>query len=521
VNPLFDRTLTTALTSSLELVLPEIVLVGAACLLFTLGLVTSNRYFHTLLALASVVGAGAVAILFPETATTEAVQPFSPILSSPFAGLIRYLVLAVGFVLVWLSSREASSEIAADYYACLMVALAGASLTARANDLVTLYLSLEMMSVPTYVLLYIAHKGASGQEAATKYFLLSILSSAILLFGMSYLFGLTGTTNISANVMAITTAQKLVITPLAVLSIILVIAGLGFRITAVPFHYYAPDVYQGGPTAVIAQLAVLPKIAGFVAMVRLFGMTQLPGSDLPYPVATQIPLLLWLLAAFTMTIGNIMALVQDNLKRVLAYSGIAHAGYMLLGLITLSAYAPSELGLLPKYYNGLDALLFYLMGYCLMTLGVFAVLAHLSSTESTIESVDDLAGLHKSHPVAALVLFVSLMSLIGIPLTAGFYGKLFLFIGLYDTPSTSGMGNTCKILTIVGAVNAAIGAVYYLRILAVVFLRSPLRPPERTRLSGPLVAGILCAVGTVLIGCYPQLAWNWVKNAAPTQLTRP
>lgn len=525
MNPLLDTTRVDALTGAFKLVVPESTLLGAACVLFVLGLFTASRFLHVSLAVLGLVAAAAVALVVQPweatvqdgiTAATEAYHPFLPGAAATF---VRWLTLLTGLVLVLLSTREAARDIAADYLACLLIAVAGTSLVARANDLISLHLALEMISVPTYVLLYLPARGKPGQEAAAKYFLLSVLSSAVTLFGFSYLFGLAGSTNLSAVEAALTAANKLAVSPLAVFAMVLVIAGLGFRITAVPFHYYAPDVYQGGPTAVVAQLAVLPKIAGFLALARLLGMTHQPITDLPFPTGTQVPLMLWVLAAATMTLGNVMALLQDNLKRILAYSGVAHAGYMLLGLVTTSAYAPAELGLAPRNVNGFDGLIFYLVGYALMTLGTFAVLAYLNSADEPTESVDDLAGLHQTHPFAAAMLFVALLSLIGIPLTAGFAGKLFLFFGLYDAPTVTGMGNAYKTLTVIAAVNAAIGAVYYLRILGVIYLRSPLRPAARLRGTGPILAAVVCTVGTLVVGVYPQLLWNLVRAAAPTSAT--
>ncbi len=521
MNPLLDGTRIEALTGVFKLVVPEIVLVGVACVLFVLGLFTSSRFLHTALAVLGLIGAFAAAIVLQPWEMTvhdglkANAEAYYPILPSATATFIRYLTLLAGLVLVLVSTKEATREIAADYLACLLIAIAGTSLVARSNDLVTLYLALEMISVPTYVLLYLAHRGKAGQEAAAKYFLLSILSSAIMLFGFSYLFGLAGSTNLSAITGVLTAANKEVVSPLAVFAMVLVVAGLGFRITAVPFHYYAPDVYQGGPTAVVAQLAVLPKVAGFLALARLLGIEHGTLNDLPFPNRTQVPLMLWVLAAATMTLGNVMALLQDNLKRILAYSGVAHAGYMLLGLVTASAYAgPTDAGL-PRYITGYDGLVFYLVGYALMTLGVFAVLAYLNSADQPTESVDDLAGLHQTNPLAAGLLFVALLSLIGIPLTAGFMGKFWLFLGLYDAPTDTGMGNAYKTLTIIAAVNAAIGAVYYLRVLNVIYLRSPMRPAVRPRGKGPLLAAVLCTVGTLVIGIYPQLVWGLVKAATP------
>lgn len=517
VNPLTDSLRIDALTGLFDLVLPEIALVGAACLLFVVGLVASGRFLPTSLALFAIAGAAALAYLEEIAAgpVLLGARSYAPAIAGPSASFARWLILGVGFLLILLSAKE-TKGIAAEYLACLLIALAGTSLVARSNDLVFLYLALEMISIPTYVLLYLPSRGKPGQEAAIKYFLLSVLSSAVTLFGFSYLYGLAGSTNLTAIGSALAAANVEALSPMAVFAMVLAVAGLGFRITAVPFHYYAPDVYQGGPTAVVAQLAVLPKIAGFFALANLLGITQRPLTDLPFPVSTQLPLMLWVLAAATMTLGNSMALLQDNLKRVFAYSGIAHAGYMLLGLVTATAFAGNDL---PQYANGFDAILFYLVGYSLMTLGVFAVLAYLNGDDGGVESIDDLAGLHRTNPVAATVLLVGLLSMIGIPLTAGFSGKLALFIGLYDSPTTGGMGESYKTLTVIAAVNAAIGAVVYLRILGAAFLRSPLRPEQSARGRAPMLAALICTLGTLAFGLVPQLVWNRAKAAAPNSPT--
>lgn len=519
MNPLADPKLTDALTGVFRLVVPEVALVGAACVLFLAGLFVRGRAVHFALALAGLAAAAVLAVVFHR----EDVDAFaadglvSPVLPGPAAVFVRWLVLGLGLLFLLVSTKEVGGA-AADYYACLLVALAGTSLVARANDLVSLFLALEMISIPTYVLLYLPARTKPAQEAAVKYFLLSVLSSAVFLFGLSYLYGLAGSTNLTAIEAALTAGNKGAVSPLAVLAVVLAVAGLGFRVTAVPFHYYAPDVYQGGPTGVVTQLAVLPKVAGFVALARLLGLTTPPLSEVPFPAATQVPLLLWVLAAVTMTVGNVLALLQDNLKRLLAYSGVAHGGYMLLGLLAANAYAPTAptapaAG--PEYVNGLDALLFYLVAYALMTVGAFAVIVYLNWPDRPVETVDDLAGAGQTHPVAAGLLAVSLLSLIGLPLTAGFAGKLLLFFGVFEAPTTTGMGNWYRVLAVVGAVNAAIGAVYYLRLLGVLYLRSPLRPAEPATGFGPLLAAVLCAVGTVLAGVYPKALSDAARLAAP------
>ncbi|CAN5630626.1 NADH-quinone oxidoreductase subunit N [soil metagenome] len=534
-----DKPFVEALTGSLMLAVPEIALVGVACLLFVQGMFIKARGMNWMLAFGGLLFAAVLAavvhpyestaagspMIFSDSAkinqiyyeflptlgeslTTGELRTAAPIMPGSFATFIRWLTLGAGLILVLLATKEASHGIAGEYYACLLIALAGTSLVARANDLVTVFLALEMISIPTYVLLYLPNRGAIGQEAALKYFLLSILSSGIMLFGLSYLYGLAGTTNVTALVDTFSDAHRGGASPLAVLAMVLVIAGLAFRITAVPFHYYAPDVYQGGPTAVVAELAVLPKIAGFVVLARLLGFTTLPVDDLPFPDSTQIPLMLWVLAAVTMTVGNVMALIQENLKRTLAYSGIAHAGYMLLGLLAAGADTASPV----PYVTGLDAILVYLVGYALMTLGVFAVIIYLNTATRTTETVDDLAGVGRTNPVAAACLAVCLLSLIGLPLTAGFVGKLLLFYSLFDVPTTAGLGVMYRVLVAIAALNAAIGAVYYLRLLGVAYLRTPLNPEAKAKGTGPLLAAILCAVGTLALGV-PPLARMIVDTA--------
>jgi NADH-quinone oxidoreductase subunit N len=391
------------------------------------------------------------------------------------------------------------------------------SLVGRANDLVSLFLALEMLSIPTYVLLYLPARSKGGQEAAMKYFMLSVLSSGVLLFGFSYLYGLTGSTNLHVIVSGLAAAANAgPVSPLALVGMVLVIAGLGFRIAAVPFHFYAPDVYEGGPTGVVAQLAFLPKVAGFVALARLLGLLSTHGGGLPFDTEhTLIPLTLWVIAVITMSFGNLLALIQDNLKRLFAYSGIAHGGYMLIGVLVACSGPPATAD-----QSGMDAVLFYLVSYGLMTVGAFAVLSYLTTADRPVESVDDLAGLGKTNPFAALLLSICFLSLIGLPLTAGFVGKLNLFLGAFQVPTDTKMKNLYQILAVIAVVNAAVSAVYYLRVVSVLFLRSPLKPVEPNRNYLPLISATVCAAATLAFGVYPQSLVNLTHQAAPIPSAR-
>ncbi len=270
-----------------------------------------------------------------------------------------------------------------------------------------------------------------------KYFLLSVFSSGILLFGFSYLYGLAGTTNIATLYDTLNRTDTRDLPAIVHIAVVMVIAGLGFRITIVPFHFYAPDVYQGVSTVGAAMLSFVPKVAGIAALLRVLGYVTPAGifegnGFIGMALSTQVPIILWFLAVVTMFLGNILALLQDNLKRLLAYSSVAHAGYMLVGL----AVAPYLRGLSGTADpDGIEAILYYLVAYGAMTVGAFAVLAYLDSPESPIDTVDDLAGLSRGHPLLALVMTVFMFSLIGIPLTAGFTGKFLVFFGAMAVPS--------------------------------------------------------------------------------------
>ncbi|HMC63562.1 MAG TPA: NADH-quinone oxidoreductase subunit N, partial [Gemmataceae bacterium] len=293
----------------------------------------------------------------------------------------------------------------------------------------------------------------------------------------------------------------------AQIALVMIVAGLGFKIAAVPFHFYAPDVYQGAPTPVAAFLAFIPKVAGFVALIRVLGFVWAKEASIPgLALGLQVPTLLWILATMTMFLGNVLALLQDNLKRLLAYSSVAHAGYMLIGLtvardLALSAEPSKSTG------GGVDAVLFYLVAYGAMTVGAFAVLSYLSTPQRPVVNVDDLADLSGSHPGIALLMALFLFGLIGIPFTAGFWGKLFLFFGALGVPARPPLeehAHLFRLLAVIGAINAAIGAWYYLRILSVMYLRSSIKPLEKRREWPGLAAIWICAAVTLAFGVYPE-----------------
>ncbi len=542
-----DANLLNALTGYLPQVLPEVVLVVMACVLFLGGTYNASRTVWGSVAIGSLVVAGltlwAVAEYVPTFETRQqqilpngnpakslhaqvveleekltpntlagdekvkaqneldaarallTEQFVSPLLFSRVAIFVKVLALLGGLLLLLSSWDDVPSTYAADSFACLLLIIAGTSLTAAANDLVTLFICLELISIPTYVILYLPRADAPAQEAALKYFLLSVFSSGLVLFGFSYLYGLAGSTNLAVVTEVLSgvkdgTAER----GMVVLALILVVAGLGFRITAVPFHFYAPDVFQGTTTANAAVLAFIPKVAGFVALFKLLPL-----------LGVQVPTLLWALAAITMTAGNILALLQDNVKRLLAYSSVAHSGYMLIGL----AVAPHLTE--GVSVTGVQGILFYLVAYGAMNIGAFAVLSYLSTSERPVETTDDLAGLGRTHPGVALLLTVFLFSLIGLPLTAGFLGKFQLFLGALSVPEAQ--ERYYVYLVLIAAVNATIGGWYYLRLVAVMFLRDSLRPIHKAPTWPVLVSIWACALVTLFGGMLPAPISNAAREA--------
>ncbi len=523
MNPLSSPELQQTLKGVFRLAAPEIALVGTACLLFLLGCFTNRRVVGFVISLLGVVLAAVLA------ATVKTHEP--PLLSSSplnpdhAAAFVRWVAIISAAVLLFVTWPEVSRAYASEYYGCLLIAAAGTSLVGRANDLIVLFLSLELLSIPTYIMLYLPARTRQNQEAAAKYFLLSILSSAILLFGFSYLYGLVGSTNLTVIVEALAQANAQSLSPLAMLAIVMVVGAMCFRVTAVPFHFYAPDVYEAGPAGVIAQLAFLPKLAGFAALARLLGLIGDNPLVIPFDARTQLPLLLWILAILTMTLGNVLALLQDNVRRMLAYSSVAHAGYMLIGIIVamslpdargISSPLPGVHTISGPNIGGIDALLVYLAAYGMMTIGAFAVILFLSTPERPVESIDDLAGLSRSHPISAASMAIFLFSLIGLPLTAGFAGKLLLFLGAFTAPShTLAMRNLYQVLAVVAAINSAIGAIYYLRVIGVMYLRTALRPLANSRAVPTLMASMVLAAATLFFGIYPNPLARAARKAAP------
>ncbi len=422
---------------------------------------------------------------------------------------MRWAILAVGLSLVMISSRSASQGMAPEYMGSLLLIVAGLMLVSLAGDLVLVFVGLELVSIPTYVLLYLGRGGPSTQEAATKYFFLSVLSSALLLYGFSFLYGVGGSTRLDTIYQALQTATTGAprLAELAKVGMVLMFAGLGFRITLVPFHFYAPDVYQGTSHPNAAMLAVVPKIAGLAALVRIVAVTM-TGNEPGHTDAflRELSGVAWHLALAlslaTMTLGNLVALWQQNIRRLLAYSSIAHAGYMLIGLAVAFAVNGGAKG--AETVDGVGATLFYVLVYALATLGAFAALTYLGDGDRQVENVDDLAGLGRAHPWVAAALAVFMFSLTGLPPFAGFWGKFALLTGAMGVQTADGDLSPWFVgLAIAGVLNAAISAGYYLRVVSVMYFRPSLSVPAAKGGAGAALATVACAMLVIGVGANP------------------
>lgn len=488
------------LRDAIELVLPEVALLATVCvMLFGSAFLVSDRgeaqaglrHRWGWLALT-----GLSVALYLWWYSTPQPLDLGPFRCDELTWYVRGLNLAAGLILVLLNWNQADDSRAGENQAFLLTILAGVNFVAAANDLTSLFLALELISIPTYLFLLMPRRDVPAQEATIKYFLLSVFSSAVLLFGLSYFYGATGTTNLVAIDAAFKSGTAERLPTILGIAAVMMIAGLAFRLTAVPFHFYAPDVFQGAPNSAAAMLSFIPKLAGFVALYRLLGVAF--SSDVMSLANVSQPLLWWL-AVLTMCLGNGLALLQTDVRRMLAYSSVSHAGYMLIGFVTgLNSTAT---------LNGFDALLFYLAVYAAMTLGAFAVLAALSTPERRVSSLQDLAGLSRVRPGLALVLTLFLFSLTGLPPTAGFIGKLQLFLAAWNSGTVDGQW-----LAILLTLNAAVGAAYYFRVIREMYFSDPIREWDAAPQPAALVALGLCSAATLGLFFVPGVLWQIIQK---------
>lgn len=484
--------------------LPEIVLVLVAALVFIGGAFSPRGWMWTAVSVAACLVAGyLLAMQYTNPGLDFSAggrHAVGPLQIDLLGYAFRWVALVSGALLLLASRQEDGGG---ERSGALLLITAGTMLVAIAGDLVLLFLALELISIPTYMLLYLGRRDPATSEATAKYFYLSIFSSAVLLYGFSLLYGISGSMSLATIQDSIAqSTQYEQFGPAAFMlpvALIMVLAGLGYKIAAVPFHYYAPDVYQGATALNAGMLAVMPKIAGIAALLRILG-TAMPSLS---PFAWQAALLL---SVLSMTLGNVCALWQNNVRRLMAYSSIAHAGYLLLALTAGLAMAPAG-----GAGQGVAAAFIYVTVYSIATLGVFTALSYLGSREEELSTIDQLAGLGRSQPMVAAALAVLLFSLAGIPPLAGFWGKFEIFFSalapLLNLSSPAELTPEIRwlvILAIVGVVNAAVAAAYYLRIIAAMYFRSATYEVKPAGGAGAAWAAVLCATAVLAMGVVPR-----------------
>lgn len=406
-----------------------------------------------------------------------------------FTTFFRVLVIVVG-ILTFLASfsylkRERAEG--GEFYALILFSLVGQCLMAASRELIMVFIGLEISSIATYVLAGYLREDRRANESALKYFLLGSFATAFFLYGIAWLYGLTGTTNLDEIRQVLANRDLAPPAALTASAAALIFAGIAFKVSAAPFQVWTPDVYQGAPAPVSAFLSAGPKAAAFAVFLRVFGTALDPVSGRWLP-------LIWLAALATMVIGNFAALTQSNIKRLLAYSSIAHAGYVLVALT-----AHSEIGT--------AAAMFYLLAYSFMNVGAFAIVAHLAGRgEKTVE-IEDLAGLSSRQPVTAALFAVFLLSLLGVPLTGGFFGKFYLFKAALDSELIW--------LTVLGLLNSAVAAYYYLRVLVVMYFHEPAPDAAvEAPATGMKTAWWICGAATLLLGIYPGPVLDFAAASA-------
>jgi NADH-quinone oxidoreductase subunit N len=400
-----------------------------------------------------------------------------------FSVFFHVLVIAIAAVVI-LSSYEymAVQRIrAGEYYGLILFCTVGMCLMSSAVELVLIFIALEISSISTYVLAGFRRRDAASCESSLKYFLLGSFATAFFLYGVALMFGATGSTNISAIRESLASGNHALLPYVATA---LMFIGLGFKVAAAPFHIWTPDVYEGAPAPIVGLMSTGPKAAAFAVLLRVLIETRAPGWFW----------LIWVSAALSMTLGNIGALVQNNVKRMLAYSSIAHAGYLLVAFA-----ADRNLAVSPG--------MFYAASYAAMNVGAFAVVSHFANAEEKYVTLDDYAGLGSKSPVLAAAFTFFLMSLIGIPITGGFFGKFYVL----NSALKSGLVG----LAIILVANSAVGAYYYLRIIVMMYMREPKNEvPVTAAPPAAVLAMAICILATLYLGVFPGRVIDFTARSA-------
>jgi NADH-quinone oxidoreductase subunit N len=467
-------------------ILPELVLTAGALVTLIADVLLPRRSGNALAWVTLIVIGATLASLVPFSGTHREIA-HGLLAVDQFALFFKAVFLVAAAITVLMSVRylEIENVSPGEYYFLILCATLGMMIMAGGIDLITIFVGLETMAVAFYILAGFIKPNQRSNEAAVKYFLLGAFSLGILLYGMSLMYGLSGTTNLRAMAPVFVGQEH---DPRLVLAVILVVAGIGFKIAAVPFHMWAPDVYEGAPTPVTAFLSVGSKAASFAMLLRIF-LEGLPSMNDAWRPLFEA------LAIVTMTVGNLAALTQTNLKRMLAYSSIAHAGYVLIGVV---AGTP----------RGVSAMLIYLLIYSFMQLGAFAVIVLMRRHDVVGDELKDFSGLHFRHPFAAFAMLLFMLSLGGIPPTAGFMGKFWLFGAAIDAHYYW--------LAVIGVLNSAISLYYYIRLVVFMYIKTETIGSEPSSSPTLTVALAVAIAATIVLGVYPRLLFELAEASART-----
>lgn len=475
-------------------ILPEIVLSLFGILIMLLDPLVDEQKSQKTLGLIGFIGtlAGLLATWYmsgsPGLAFSDSIR------IDGFSVFFHVLVIAIAAVVI-LGSFEymAVQRIrAGEYYALILFGTVGIGLMSSAIELVLIFIALEISSISTYILAGFRRQQAASSESSLKYFLLGSFATAFFLYGVAMMFGATGSTNIDKISQYL---QGNGVPLLVYVGTALMFVGLGFKVAAAPLHIWTPDVYEGAPAPVVGFMSTAPKAAAFAVLLRIVFAINEPGHFWP----------IWVAAALSMTIGNLGALVQTNVKRLLAYSSIAHAGYLLVAFaMTTSENSP----------NGIAAAMFYAAAYAAMNVGAFAVVSHFANAGEQYVTLEDYEGLGRSSPLLAATLTIFLLSLIGIPMTGGFFAKFYVF--------SAALRANLIWLTLIGVVNSAVGAYYYLRLIVVMYMREPRKQVPVTPVPFGLGTALAVSlVATLYLGILPNRVLHYAQQSAQDLLAQP
>ncbi len=473
--------------SDLLAILPLIVLAGWGCVLLLVDLFIpkGQKGWTALLAVAGLLAA-LVLIIFQRNLPVAAFNGMVSV--DGFAGFLIVLVLGTGLVGIALAYdylKRTGIE-RGEYYSLLLFSICGMMLMSIAADLIVVFLALELLSIPLYVLAGFAHPRLNSEEASMKYFLLGAFASGFLVYGIALIFGATGSTLLSEIVASIeSTAANLT---LLTIGAALVLVGLGFKVAAVPFHMWTPDVYQGAPSPVTAFMSVGAKAGGFAALIRIF-VIAFPA------LAVDMTAVLWGVAAITMILGNVVAIAQTNIKRLLAYSSIAHAGYILMALVPYGDGAVSN--------DAVASGLFYLMAYAFTNFAAWAVVIALEQAEEKGLALDDYAGLGRKYPLLAAAMAIAMLSFTGVPPTLGFVGKFYLFRTVLEGGFVG--------LAIIGVLTSLVSAYYYLRVIVIMYMQDG-EPQVRSE-PWLYITAAVSAAAVVVLSIISQPLIQWASQA--------